>query len=123
MQGTSASANEAGAEAAAAVGTGACPLAMAAALYAANCQACHQANGEGLKGAFPAAQGQLRLSLDDDPSRILTIIMKGYNSREKEGYPAMPPIGVTNKLTPLTDPRHHQSRAQELGKPGSRGSP
>ncbi|MBP8257833.1 MAG: cytochrome c [Opitutaceae bacterium] len=70
-----------------------------AALYAANCQACHQANGEGLKGAFPPLKGSSVVT-DDDPSRILTIIMKGYNSREKEGYPAMPPIGVTNKLTP-----------------------
>lgn len=82
----------------AATGTGA-GIADGATLYAANCQACHQANGEGLKGAFPPLKGS-PIVTDDDPSRILTIIMKGYTSREKEGYPAMPPIGVTNKLTP-----------------------
>ena len=27
------------------------------AIYASNCQSCHQANGEGLKGAFPPLKG------------------------------------------------------------------
>lgn len=70
-----------------------------ATLYAANCQACHQANGEGLKGAFPSLKGS-PIVTDDDPGRIITIIMKGYNAREKEGYPSMPAIGTMNKLTP-----------------------
>lgn len=83
----------------AASGTGAGAALNGATLYAANCQACHQANGEGLKGAFPPLKAS-PIVTDDDPTRILTIIMKGYTSREKEGYPAMPPIGVTNKLTP-----------------------
>ncbi len=70
-----------------------------AVLYAANCQACHQAGGEGLQGAFPSLKGS-PIVTDDDPSRLITIVMKGYNAREKEGYPAMPAIGAMNKLTP-----------------------
>ncbi|HEU5077654.1 MAG TPA: cbb3-type cytochrome c oxidase subunit II [Opitutaceae bacterium] len=70
-----------------------------AALYASNCQACHQANGEGLKGAFPPLKGS-PIVTDDNPERIITIIMKGYTGRESEGFPPMPPIGAVNKLTP-----------------------
>lgn len=69
------------------------------ALYAANCQACHQPNGEGLKGAFPTLKGSAIVQ-DDNPERLIAIIMKGYSSREKEGYPAMPAIGAMNQLKP-----------------------
>ncbi|QYM78656.1 cbb3-type cytochrome c oxidase subunit II [Horticoccus luteus] len=69
-----------------------------AALYASNCQACHQPNGEGLKGAFPPLKGS-SVVLDDSPEKMIGIIMKGYTARESEGYPAMPAIGVLNKLT------------------------
>lgn len=96
-QRTSASA-AAGAEAAAA-GLRSPVAGDGGALYAANCQACHQPNGEGLKGAFPPLKGSA-IVLDNSPARMITIIMKGYNAREKEGYPAMPPIGVTNNLRP-----------------------
>ncbi len=68
-------------------------------LYAMNCQACHQANGEGLMGAFPPLKGS-SLVLDDDPARMITVIMKGYNSRVSEGYPPMPAIGTINNLRP-----------------------
>lgn len=66
-------------------------------VYAANCQACHQANGEGIKGAFASLKGS-EIVLDADPERLITIIMKGYDGRAAEGYPPMPPIGVTNSL-------------------------
>jgi cytochrome c oxidase cbb3-type subunit 2 len=69
-----------------------------AALYANNCQACHQPNGEGLKGAFPPLKGSPVVQ-DDNPEKMIGIIMKGYSARESEGYPAMPPIGALNKLT------------------------
>ena len=68
-------------------------------LYAANCQSCHQENGEGLKGAFPSLKGSA-IVLDDDPKTLFTIIMKGYNGRVKEGYGEMPAIGTINKLSP-----------------------
>jgi cytochrome c oxidase cbb3-type subunit 2 len=68
-------------------------------LYAANCQACHQQNGGGLKGAFPALKGS-SIVLDKDPKVQVTIIMQGYNGRVSEGYAAMPPVGSTNNLKP-----------------------
>lgn len=70
-----------------------------ASLYAANCQSCHQSNGEGLPGAFPPLKGS-SIVLDADPKTMITIIMKGYNGRAKEGYPPMPPIGTNNNLKP-----------------------
>jgi cytochrome c oxidase cbb3-type subunit II len=71
----------------------------AAALYATNCQSCHQENGEGLKGAFPPLKGS-PVVLDENPKTQITIIMKGYNGRVNEGYGIMPPVGTTNNLTP-----------------------
>ena len=70
-----------------------------AALYAANCQACHQENGEGLLGAFPALKGS-KVVLDTNSVVQVTIIMKGYNGRVSEGYGIMPPVGTNNKLKP-----------------------
>jgi cytochrome c oxidase cbb3-type subunit 2 len=66
------------------------------AIYAANCQSCHQENGEGLKGAFPALKGSA-VVLDDNPELLINIIMKGYNPREE--YGVMPAIGTNNNLT------------------------
>lgn len=67
-----------------------------ASLYASNCQACHQANGEGLPGAFPSLKGS-RIILDPDPKILVEIILKGYNARDDFGE--MPAIGTMNKLT------------------------
>jgi cytochrome c oxidase cbb3-type subunit 2 len=69
------------------------------ALYAANCQACHQENGEGLAGAFPPLKGS-KVVLDDDPDVQITIIMKGYSGRVGEGFGIMPPVGTNNNLKP-----------------------
>jgi cytochrome c oxidase cbb3-type subunit 2 len=66
-------------------------------LYANNCQACHQANGEGLPGAFPALKGS-KIVLDKDPQILIEIILKGYNAREE--YGEMPAIGTLNDLNP-----------------------
>ncbi|MEO6520265.1 MAG: c-type cytochrome [Mucilaginibacter sp.] len=70
-----------------------------AALYAVNCQSCHQENGEGLKGAFPPLKGS-PVVLDKNPKVQLTIIMKGYNGRASEGYGIMPAVGTNNNLKP-----------------------
>lgn len=67
------------------------------ALYESNCQACHQANGEGLQGAFPPLKGS-KIVLDDNPEIFIDIIMNGYNPREE--YAEMPAVGQTNELTP-----------------------
>ncbi|RFZ85139.1 cytochrome-c oxidase [Mucilaginibacter terrenus] len=69
------------------------------ALYAANCQGCHQENGLGLAGAFPPLKGS-KVVLDNSPDVQVTIIMKGYNGRVSEGYGIMPPVGTNNNLKP-----------------------
>src|SRR5690554_1845396 len=66
-------------------------------LYASNCQACHQANGEGLKGAFPSLVGS-PVVMDDDIELFVDIIMNGYNAREE--YAVMNAVGRDNNLTP-----------------------
>jgi cytochrome c oxidase cbb3-type subunit 2 len=68
-----------------------------AALYTTNCQGCHQANGEGLKGAFPPLKGS-SIVLDDNPEIFLGIIIKGYDAREE--YGVMPAVGTNNNLIP-----------------------
>ncbi len=65
-------------------------------LYAGNCQACHQANGEGLKGAFPPLKSS-PIVLDDDPGMLIEIIMKGYDARPE--YASMPAVGEMSALT------------------------
>lgn len=69
-----------------------------AALYTANCQACHQATGEGLKGAFPALKGS-NIVLSDSAILMVNIIMNGYTGLVSQGYGPMPPIGTTNNLS------------------------
>lgn len=77
---------------------GAMPALDGAALYATNCQSCHQPNGEGLAGAFPALKGS-PIVLDDNPELMVDIIMNGYSARESEGFGPMPPIGTMNTLS------------------------
>jgi cytochrome c oxidase cbb3-type subunit 2 len=68
-----------------------------AALYVTNCQSCHQANGEGLKGAFPPIKGS-PIVLNDNSETMVGVIMNGYNAREE--YGVMPAVGTNNNLTP-----------------------
>ncbi|MET4080562.1 cytochrome c oxidase cbb3-type subunit 2 [Pedobacter sp. UYP30] len=65
-------------------------------LYATNCQSCHQANGEGLKGAFPPLKGSPVVD-GDDLNKYVDIILHGYDAREE--YGVMPPVGVNAKFT------------------------
>lgn len=69
-----------------------------AALYTANCQSCHQTNGEGLPGAFPPLKGS-PIVLNDNPQLMIDIIMNGYSARAAEGFGIMPPVGTTNNLS------------------------
>ena len=50
------------------------------ALYTANCQSCHQANGEGLTGAYPPLKGSPVVT-GDNLELYVGIIMNGYNPR------------------------------------------
>jgi len=66
------------------------------ALYASNCQGCHQASGEGLPGAFPALKGSPVVN-NENPKVFIDIIMNGYDAREQFGV--MPPVGSNAGLT------------------------
>ncbi|GAB3926381.1 cbb3-type cytochrome c oxidase subunit II [Larkinella terrae] len=77
--------------------TGQSTLPNGQALYATHCQACHQENGEGLKGAFPPLKGS-RIVLDPNPKMMLAIILKGYDARPEFGV--MPAVGTNANLKP-----------------------
>ena len=66
-------------------------------LYTKNCSSCHQANGEGLKGAFPSLKGS-PIVLGDDLDLFVSIIMLGYDARPE--YSVMNAVGTDNELTP-----------------------
>lgn len=66
-------------------------------LYTQNCAACHQPNGEGLKGAFPPLKGS-SIVLGNDLELFVNIIMQGYNARPE--YAVMNAVGLDNNLTP-----------------------
>lgn len=65
-------------------------------LYVANCQTCHQPNGEGLKGAFPPLKGSPIVN-GDDLELYVNIIMKGYDARAE--YAVMNAVGLDNNLS------------------------
>ena len=73
------------------------PLPNGKGLYVANCQSCHQSNGEGLPGAFPPLKGSPIVN-DDDLQMYVQIIMEGYDAREE--YAVMNAVGKDNNLTP-----------------------
>lgn len=58
-------------------------------LYASTCQACHQANGKGLMGAFPPLAGS-EIVTGDDVETYIKIILLGYDARAE--YGVMPPF-------------------------------
>jgi cytochrome c oxidase cbb3-type subunit II len=66
------------------------------ALYTANCVACHQANGEGLKGAFPPLKGS-KVVNDDNLELYVDIIMNGYDARSD--YGVMAAVGTNMNFT------------------------
>ena len=64
-------------------------------LYSANCQSCHQENGEGLNGAFPPLKGSAVVT-GDNLELYVDIIMNGYNARDD--YGVMAAIGTNMKF-------------------------
>lgn len=64
------------------------------ALFTANCAACHQANGEGLPGAFPALKGNAAVN-DADATVHIRAVLHGLQGANVGGvvYPSpMPPF-------------------------------
>lgn len=66
------------------------------ALYIAHCQACHQADGNGLPGAFPPLKGS-KVVIDEDLQLYIDIIMNGYDARPE--YGAMAGVGANAGFT------------------------
>lgn len=66
------------------------------ALYTANCQSCHQANGEGLLGAYPPLKGSPVVT-GDNLELYVGIIMNGYNPRPE--YGEMAAVGTNMNFT------------------------
>jgi len=73
------------------------PLPDGQLLFTQHCASCHQANGEGLKGAFPPLKGS-PVVVGDDLELYVSIIMLGYDARAD--YAVMNAVGTDNKLTP-----------------------
>jgi cytochrome c oxidase cbb3-type subunit 2 len=65
-------------------------------LYTQNCQSCHQANGEGLQGAFPSLKDS-KVVNGDNLDLYVNIIMKGYDARAE--FATMPAVGLNNNLS------------------------
>ena len=65
-------------------------------LYLKYCAACHQPNGNGLKGAFPPLKGSTIVN-GQNLNLLVEIIMYGYDARPE--YAVMNAVGQDNKLT------------------------
>src|SRR5690606_22063114 len=52
------------------------PLKRGERQFSTNCQACHQANGQGVAGAFPPLDGS-RWVTDDDGTRMVKVLLRG----------------------------------------------
>lgn len=69
-----------------------------AALYVANCQSCHQANGEGLTGAFPPLKGSDIVNKDENLELYIDIIMNGYDAHPEYG-----PMAAVGSIAGFTE--------------------
>lgn len=71
--------------------------AKGAALFTANCSACHQANGEGLPGAFPSLKNDAVVN-KDDATKHIQVVLQGLHDAKVSGVvysSAMPPFAAT----------------------------
>ena len=74
------------------------------ALFTANCAACHQANGEGLPGAFPALKGNATVN-DADATTHIRTVLNGLQGANVGGvvYSSPMPRSAARSMT-LTSP-------------------
>ncbi len=85
--------------------TGRYDAAKGASLYTANCSACHQANGEGLPGAFPPLKGNDVVN-DDDATEHIHVVLHGLQATRVGGIVyggVMPPFAATLNDAEVTD--------------------
>jgi cytochrome c oxidase cbb3-type subunit 2 len=71
--------------------------AKGAALFTANCSACHQASGEGLPGAFPSLKGDAVVN-KDDATKHIEVVLNGLHDAKVGGVvyaSPMPPFAGT----------------------------
>jgi len=71
--------------------------AKGAALYTANCSACHQGSGEGLPGAFPSLKGNEVVN-DEDATQHIEVVLHGLHDAKVAGIvyaTVMPPFAAT----------------------------
>jgi cytochrome c oxidase cbb3-type subunit 2 len=71
--------------------------AKGSALFTANCSACHQANGEGLPGAFPSLKNDAVVD-KDDATKHIQVVLQGLHGAKVSGVlysSPMPPFAGT----------------------------
>jgi len=79
--------------------------AKGAALFTANCSACHQANGEGLPGAFPSLKNDAVVN-KDDAAKHIQVVLEGLHDAKVGGVvyaSAMPPFAATLSDAEIAD--------------------
>ena len=76
-----------------------------AALYTANCSACHQASGEGLPGAFPSLKDDAAVN-KDDATKHIDVVLNGLHDARVSGVvysSVMPPFSGTLSDAQIAD--------------------
>jgi len=79
--------------------------AKGAALYTANCSACHQAGGGGLPGVFPSLKDDAVVN-KDDATKHIHVVLNGLRDAKVSGAvysSAMPPFAATLSDTEIAD--------------------
>jgi cytochrome c oxidase cbb3-type subunit 2 len=85
--------------------SGSYDAAKGAALYTANCAACHQASGEGLPGAFPSLKGDAAVN-KDDATKHIDAVLNGLHDARVSGVVysgVMPPFAGTLSDAEIAD--------------------
>jgi cytochrome c oxidase cbb3-type subunit 2 len=79
--------------------------AKGAALYTANCAACHQASGEGLPGVFPSLKDDAVVN-KDDAAKHIDVVLNGLHDARVSGVvyaSVMPPFSATLNDAEIAD--------------------
>jgi cytochrome c oxidase cbb3-type subunit II len=85
--------------------SGSYDAAKGAALYTANCSACHQASGEGLPGAFPSLRDDAVVN-KEDATKHIDVVLNGLHDARVSGVvysSVMPPFAATLSDAEIAD--------------------